>query len=174
MKLNLACGKCKLEGYLNTDIDPSVEPDQIVDVCAFLPWEDNQFEEILFFHAIEHIQKQFHQTIFSEIRRVLKEEGRFVLGYPEFEKCIKYWLDNYLGKRDFWEACIFGRQLNKWDHHVCAMNSVEVQDMLLSVGFKNIKWKEERDNPQYTVLTAVKGVPRSTYEQHIGEVVFGI
>lgn len=172
-KLNLGCGNVKLEGYLNVDIDPEVKPDLEMNICAFFPFFDDQFEEVLFLHTIEHIEKRWHPTIYAEIRRVLREGGRLILGYPEFENCAKNWINNYQGKRNFWEATIYGRQFGKTDFHVCAMDSAEVKDTLLSVGFDNIKVKSEPNNPEYTVVVATKGVPRITYAEFIREKVFG-
>lgn len=172
-KLNLGCGNTKLKGYVNVDIDPGVNPDFVMDICAFFPFDDNQFEEVLFLHTIEHIEKRWHPTILAEIRRILKEDGRLILGYPEFEECAKNYLSNYRGKRDFWEATIFGRQATKEDFHVCAMNSAEVKDTLLSVGFDKIKIRSEINNPEYTVVIATKGVPRITYAEFMREKVFG-
>ena len=173
-KLNLGCGGCKLTGYLNVDVDPEVKPDMEMDICAFFPFVDDQFEEVLFLHTIEHIEKRWHPSIFSEIHRVLKKDtGKFILGYPEFSLCAQNWLTNHRGKRDFWEATIFGRQLSKADFHVCAMDSAEVKDTLLTVGFEDIKIREEPHNPHYTIITAIKGTPRITYQEHIGNVIFG-
>lgn len=172
-KLNLGCGLCKLDGYLNVDIDAELKPDAIVDLTKPFPFEKEQFEEVLFFHTIEHISKSFHPQMLSEIHRVLKPEGKVFIGYPEFSVCAKFWLDNKRGKRDFWEACIYGRQTSAADFHVALMDSAELKDMLLSLGFDNIIYKAEEHNEQYTLLTAVKGTPRITYEEHVKEVVFG-
>jgi len=172
-KLNLGCGQCKLEGFLNVDCDEALEPDLVVDLKKPLPFEEGVFEEVLFMHTIEHIEKKWHPTILTEIHRALAENGRLILGYPEFSTCIKYWLENHRGKRDFWEACIYGRQLSPSDFHVSAMDSAELKDLLLSVGFDDIHIKSEDANPQYTILTARKARPRITYAEHLREVIFG-
>ena len=172
MKLNLACGNCKLPGYINVDANPDVNPDQQVDICGFLPWETESADEIILFHAIEHMEKKYHPSIFAEFHRVLKPSGKLILGYPEFSVCIRYWLDNYLGKRDFWEACIYGRQTDPKDFHVTAMHTPEVLDLLRTVGFDELTHRAEADNPQYTVLKAVKGQPRISYEASIKELIF--
>ncbi len=172
-KLNLGCGLTKLEGYLNVDVDPAVEPDLIVNICGFLPFQDGEFEEVLFFHTIEHIEKKWHPSILVEIHRILSPKGVLILGYPEFGVCAEYWISNYQGKRDFWEACCFGRQSSDNDYHVCAMDSVELKDLLLSIGFDNIKHGAEPDNKQYTLLTAIKGTPRITYSEYLKDIVFG-
>ena len=172
-KLNLGCGQTKLPGYWNIDKDDAVEPDQKIDICGYLPFASSYFEEVVFFHTIEHIEKKYHPPMLAEIHRVLDTDGRLVLGYPEFAVCAQYWIDNYLGKRDYWEACIYGRQTSPDDFHVSAMHTPELKDLLLSIGFKDITHREEIGNRQYTVLKAIKGEPRITYEQDLTELVFG-
>jgi SAM-dependent methyltransferase len=175
MKLNLACGLTKLEGYVNVDVNPEVEPDMVLDVAGILPWKDGEVDEVVFFHAIEHIEKRFHLSLLSEFHRILGDKGRLVLGYPEFSVCLKFWLDNFMGKRAFWENCIFGRQLDPKDFHVCAMHTPELKDFLLTVGFEDIETRNEENNgnPQYTVLRARKGVARPTYEDVLTQRIFG-
>lgn len=173
MKLNLACGLTKLEGYHNVDANPEVKPDEVMDICGFLPWENESADEIVLMHAIEHIQKRYHGSMLSEFHRILKPGARLVLGYPEFEVCCKFWLDNYLGKRDFWEACIYGRQLDPKDFHVTAIHTPELLDTLRTVGFEDLIWKPEASNPQYTLLRAVRGAARPTYEEVLTQRIFG-
>ena len=47
-RLNLGCGKDKHEGYVNVDINPKYNPDQVVDL-NILPWpfKDNEFDHIV-------------------------------------------------------------------------------------------------------------------------------
>ena len=174
MKINLACGLTKLNGYVNVDANPEVKPDEVVNVGAdFLPWKDQSCEEVVFFHAIEHIEKKYHATIFTEIHRILTPGGRLLLGYPEFGVCCKFWLENHLGKRDFWEACIYGRQCDPKDFHVSAMHTPEVMDLLRNIGFEDVAFKYEEDNPQYAILKAVKSNEKPlTYEETVNELIF--
>ena len=129
MKLNLGCGNSKLEGYINIDCDETVKPDQVINICSFLPWETDSIEKILFLHTIEHLEKRLYPTIFSELHRILQPDGLLILAYPEFEKCARNWLENTHGKRDFWEMTIYGRQSCPSDFHVSIMNTVEIKDM---------------------------------------------
>ncbi len=173
MKLNLACGQCKLEGYINVDVNPEMNPDVVMDVAGVLPWKDEEVDEIVFFHAIEHIESKYHYLILEEFWRVLKLGGKLVIGYPEFSTCIKYWLENYLGRREFWAACIYGRQSDPKDFHVSPMHTPEFLELMKSAGFKDIVSTEEAYNPQYTIVKAYKGEKRLTYEESVGKLIFG-
>ncbi len=173
LKLNLACGTCKLEGYLNVDVNPEMNPDFVLDVAGILPWKDNEVDEIIFFHAIEHIEAKYHPLILDEFWRILKPEGILILGYPEFSICAKYWLDNYCGKREFWAACIFGRQCDPKDFHVSLMHTPSLKEILRQCGFKMLVAVEETSNPQYTVLKGFKGAKLPSYEEVTASLIFG-
>ena len=54
MKLNLGCGPRKEKGYVNCDFDPDVNPDKVVDFNKPLPFKDNEFDEVLMRHSLEH------------------------------------------------------------------------------------------------------------------------
>lgn len=165
LKLNLGCGNNKITGYVNIDVEPSVKPDK---VCNFLiealPYEDSSVAEILLLHTIEHIRKDYHPRILSEIQRVLKSDGRVLIAYPEFLKCVENWKTNHRGKKTFWEHTIFGRQLYPSDFHVCIMDTAEFTKTLRNYGFKNISSRPEPDEPFNTIITAVKGQAKLRYE----------
>ena len=173
MKLNLACGSCKLDGYVNVDVNPELKPDLVLDVNGPLPWKDGEVDEIVLSHAIEHVEAKFHHRIYVEFHRILKPEGILILGYPEFSKCAQFWLDNHRGMRDFWTQCIFGRQCDPKDFHVCAMHTPDVKDDLRQIGFKNIVSTEERFNEQYTLLRAERGDALPEYSDVVAKLIFG-
>ena len=55
IKLNLGSGKRKLEGYVNIDNRPEVDPDVVCDVIEGLPYHDNSINEVRAFDFLEHI-----------------------------------------------------------------------------------------------------------------------
>lgn len=166
MKLNLGCGTTKIEGYVNIDCNPAVKPDKVVNfISGKLPYRTNSVEEVLLFHTIEHIQKVYHRVVVSEIYRVLKPGGTFICSYPEFRTIAKYWLENFKGKRDWWEKTIFGRQLHPSDFHVCAMEFKSFSNLLKNCGFKDIKVQLEEPEEYNTIISALKGNVPTSYEK---------
>lgn len=165
-KLNLGAGNIKIEGVESVDVDASFEPTHCFDLKVF-PWplEENQYDEIYFFHCIEHIEKSFHRPILQEVRRLLKEDGLFILSFPEFEIILMNWLENLNGMRGFWEANIYGLQRTKSDYHVSALSAEEMRDLLLLVGFKNIQIMSEEGSPHNTVIRCQRGEALKTYEK---------
>lgn len=74
MKLNIACGLKKFEGYVNIDREASVNPDRIVDLFGPWPFDENTFDEAICAHILEHCgpepEKLFH--VFREMYRVMQ------------------------------------------------------------------------------------------------------
>lgn len=170
--LNLGCGTEKIIGAVNVDMAAEAKPDLQFDITSRFPLEDCSFDEVYFFHCIEHIEKFKHLFVLAEIHRVLKLGGTLYISYPEFEKICKNWLANFEGRRKFWEATIFGRQLYKGDYHCAAVNTLEIRQAFDDIGFRLEKNFSEPAQPFNTVLVAER-LPRTpTYEQLIYEDIF--
>jgi len=82
MKLNLGCGKVKIEGYINCDISKEVGPDKVVNLEHPLPWKDNSIEEIIANNVLEHIQKII--PLLNEMYRVCKDKARIKIFVPHY------------------------------------------------------------------------------------------
>lgn len=175
LKLNLGCGSIKLKGYVNIDVEKSCKPDMVANfVSEQLRYANNSISEIVFFHTIEHIQKRFHKRILAECWRILKPVGRLILSYPEFLKCVDNWKKNYRGKKEFWEATIFGRQFYLSDYHISLMHTPDVREVLQDCGFVDIVHKSEVDEPYNSIVTAVKGDQPIDYESLIKDYVSNV
>lgn len=172
-RLNLGCGSNKIDDCMNVDINESNNPDIVFDIKLEFPLARGLFDEVYLFHTIEHIEKTHHRHIFLEVNRVLKEGGIFYLSYPEFAKICNNWLTNFQGKREFWEATIYGRQLYPSDYHVAAMDSDNVKNELEICGFYDLKFYPEPEGDWYnTVVRAVRTVPQKMYEEVLFNEVF--
>lgn len=177
-KLNLGSGGEKIANCDNVDIDPKFETELCFDFKV-TPWpiETNRYEEVYFFHVIEHIEKRYHKSIFSEIARILKPKGTLYLSYPEFEIIAQHWLNNEKGQRDYWERTLFGLQRTPSDYHVCAMSSEEVVQILLTVGFTGVIVRPESVDTFNTIITGHKvdkAILVNTYEKVLYDEVLGI
>ena len=168
MKLNLGCGLQKLSGFINVDIDPAVKPDAVFDFTNSFPYQDETIEEVVAYHVLEHIPKFNHDRIYKEIYRVLIPGGKFTLSFPEFRTCVEYWLNNYKGKRDFWEATIYGRQSSPHDFHVAIMDREMVARKLVRAGFGITYKGTEPVELHNSVIRAVK-MKKFTYQDALKE-----
>jgi len=124
------------------------------------------------FHSIEHVTRICRPTVLLEINRLLKIGGEVIFSYPEFEICSKNLLSNHIGKREFWEATLYGRQMHNFDFHVVPMISKDFRHELIDYGFKYLKDREESElEPYNTILSAIKKKDIITREEVIAREV---
>ncbi len=174
VKINLGCGDQKWEDFINVDKDEAMKPDLVMDIALTkYPWVDASVDEIWLCHTIEHISKQYWDHIFGEINRVLKVDGKFYLSYPEFTACYTNWFNNYQGRKEFWEATIFGRQNTPDDFHVVICHTPDMIIYLEERGFNIGKWAKDGENHN-AVLELVKKRDIKTREDVINDEIFGI
>lgn len=153
LQVNLGCGLNKIEGWQNIDVNSEFKPDYVINLgTELLPFENNSVDELWCCHTIEHIEKKNHEHLLLEIQRVLKRAGHVTFSYPEFLKCVIRWQNNYQGRKDFWEATIFGRQTTEWDRHVCIMNTTDFIPFVQNLGLKYITHLEESKEESYNTL----------------------
>jgi len=69
MKVNLGSGNTKVPGFINLDIDPSVNPDILCDIQTSLPFENDTVDEIRAYHIFEHIGDRFF-NLMQEMYRI--------------------------------------------------------------------------------------------------------
>lgn len=75
MKVNLGSGIRRYEGFVNVDVDPSVNPDYVCDLNRQpLPFEDDSVDYVLAHHVLEHIGDGFFDFI-KELYRVCCHEA---------------------------------------------------------------------------------------------------
>ena len=75
MKLNLGCGQNRLDGYVNADREPAVEPDVVMDMedCPW-PFDTGSVDEVVASHVLEHVgaDPQAFIRIMQELYRVCR------------------------------------------------------------------------------------------------------
>ncbi len=97
LKLNLGAGQTYIPDFVNIDISPKA--DITLDLGKDrLPYEDNSVDLVFSYHTLEHIPDYLFAL--SEIHRVLKHGGRFLVGLPyvtltEYHLVNPYHLHNF-------------------------------------------------------------------------------
>ena len=103
MKINLGSGSRHQEGFINIDINPSVNPDLVADISEGLPFEDSSVDYVRAFDFLEHIEMGKTIDVIDEIWRVLKPGGQFESFTPDAEygqgafqdpTHVSFWVEN--------------------------------------------------------------------------------
>lgn len=82
-RLQVGCGRRKMEGWCNVDLNPAWNPDVLVDVTKGLPFEDESFDLIYSEDFIEHIDLEQGRAFLRECHRVLRPGGWLRLLTPD-------------------------------------------------------------------------------------------
>jgi len=171
LKLNIGCGINKLEGFINIDCDPEMKPDLVHKLPTKLPYENESCELIVMYHTIEHISKKEHGAILMEFWRLLSPEGLLIITFPEFTKCVENWKTNYRGKKEFWEATIYGRQASNSDYHVSIIDSNSFGRLMIDCGYQIVKCISEVPEFWNTIIKAKRHSMHS-YEIDVQDAVW--
>lgn len=79
--LNLGCGLDYQKNAHNVDVEPAVEPDEVVDLNAEQwPWADDSFHVVVARHVLEHLTDPL--AALEEIQRVTAPGGTVIVAYP--------------------------------------------------------------------------------------------
>jgi len=119
VKLNLACGQRREEGYFGIDKVSGDSVDAVVDLEVF-PWpiKSESVEEIICSHYVEHTSDLI--KFMDEVYRILKPNGKIKIVAPYYTS-IRCWQDP-THKRAISEASFLyfnknWRDINKLDHY---------------------------------------------------------
>jgi SAM-dependent methyltransferase len=164
LKINIGSGNATYKNCINLELEPNPEVDadiygDITKGFPFIPKET--FKDALLIHVIEHINRNLHQFVFDEIWRILKPNGRIIVGFPDALEVMRRFIDNKFGGRwSVYNFCLYGRQSRKGDYHVTAVTVEDIKDKLFSSGFRDVKTLQHTVN---VTMTARKGEKLNGY-----------
>lgn len=100
VKIDLACGDRKKEGYIGVDIEETPSVDIVHDLTKYpWPFEDNSVDEVHCSHYIEHIPHDINNEndrrdgfiqFMDEVHRILKPGGKAVFIAPYYTSMRAY------------------------------------------------------------------------------------
>lgn len=87
-KLHLGAGSARLEGWLNTDVEPyrGVVP---LDARRPFPLPDESFDVVFSEHMIEHLDYAYGASMLRESFRVLRPGGRIRVATPDLRRLVE-------------------------------------------------------------------------------------
>lgn len=127
LKLDLACGQNKREGFLGVDRAKAPGVDRVVDLMKFpWPWKDASVEEAHCSHYIEHIPLEDYQGkdrlcwFMDELHRILIPGGQATIIAPWWAS-VRCWQDpthrRPITDLTFWYFNKAWRAANRLDHY---------------------------------------------------------
>jgi ubiquinone/menaquinone biosynthesis C-methylase UbiE len=85
VKLDLACGDRKADGFIGVDKYKTPSTDMEMDLLQFpWPWEDSSVDEIRCSHFFEHIPKELRAKFMEECYRIMKEGAIMTVQVPAY------------------------------------------------------------------------------------------
>ncbi len=87
-KLDLGCGKNKIDGCIGFDILPLEGVDVVGDILKPLPFENDEFDVVYLNNVLEHIDDI--APVLKEIHRITKSTGKILIMVPYYNSPLAY------------------------------------------------------------------------------------
>jgi len=140
--LNLGCSAFKLPGFINIDIDESVEPDLCIDLLKLDDhFDDNSVDFIFAGHVFEHFKKQDSQQLMNICFKKLKSHRNLLAVVPDYTKAIKEHVNTA------------ERIIMAGGDHLMLFHKDRMRDMLFSAGFRHAYHIEDLKEIPYLLVS---------------------
>lgn len=151
VKLNMGCGRAKLSGWINIDIEPGA--DLILDIRKGLTFSSSSVDFIYCEHVLEHFTREDGKRVLEESKRCLKKGGTIRIAMPDLDFLMQRYADNWRDQDWLsWSGYKFiktkGQMINiafrSWGH-MYLYNEEDLKILLNEVGFERIgrqRWNE--------------------------------
>jgi SAM-dependent methyltransferase len=137
-RLHVGCGRMRLEGWLNLDIQDLPGVDLVVDVNRGLHFAD--VEAVYAEHFLEHLDLDRAIAFLVDVHRCLRPGGLLRLSTPNLDWV---WETHYSNATEPAVRRLQGLRLNRAFHgwrHRFLWNRVLLGDALAACGFRNLVW----------------------------------
>jgi len=148
LMLNLGCGNKKISGYINQDIRSSCKPDLICNANN-LPYVENSVDRIIASDILEHFGRLETKKVLKHWYHILKPNGLLIIKTPNMDILINAYLNAKIDFPEF-KRKVFGQQDYSGNYHLTGFNSVNIKNILTSVGFKIINLQEQMEGGDWS------------------------
>jgi SAM-dependent methyltransferase len=145
LNLHLGCGEINHPQFVNVDGLPAPHIHYVrkIDDLSFLP--ANKVDLIYACHCLEHFSHSKVYYVLTEWFRVLKKDGILRLSVPDFDLLLGIYKDNDNSTYSI-VGMLMGAQDYKYNFHMAIFNRSGLTDLLLKVGFSEVReWKPRSD-----------------------------
>lgn len=143
MKLNLGCGKKKIDGFINVDIRELSTADVVDDISKLTSFEENSIELIYASHVLEHFDRNNYKKVLQRWYELLKVGGILKISVPNFEEIV----EQYNKNKNLLEliGLLYGGQTYKENYHHYCWDFKTLRQDLIDIGFKDVQlydWRQ--------------------------------
>lgn len=137
IKLNLGCNEFLIEGYTNIDLYHP-KADVKADVRN-LPYKDEEVDEILASHLIEHFDFKEAYAVLREWNRTLKKDGLITIETPDLlGLCYRFINSDEMNRVNLY-GTFFAKPWIEGETHKFLYTENQLRWTLSQCGFKNIQ-----------------------------------
>jgi SAM-dependent methyltransferase len=106
------------------------------DLRKRLPFQNSFVDEIVMYQVLEHVPSYDTGNLLSDIARVLKIGGAFIVSVPDIRGTAELLVNAKTDEEEDWAIrLIHGTQRNQWSHHFCGYTARTLKILLAQYGF---------------------------------------
>ena len=151
-RLHVGCGRVKLQGWINADLDPRAQ--LVINIKHRLPFPENDLDRIYSEHVLEHVPVESGLVFLKEAHRILKPGGVVRIAMPDLDDIVDGYTHDW---RRFdwihWPGHEFietkAEMINiafRWWGHQYLYNKEELERRLRQSGFSSIVFCNHSDS----------------------------
>lgn len=144
MKLHIGCGKRKIHGWVNLDLDPANKPDIVADAGTLKKINANSVEILYASHVLEHFKRNNTLKVLQLWYSKLRPGGVLRLAVPDFEKVVEAYVARGIPLQTLL-GFLVGGQRTDLDNHYMVFDFNLLESLLKKAGFidaKRYNWEE--------------------------------
>jgi len=138
LRLNLGCGKQRIEGFVGVDLDPSAE--MVADIRN-LPVADGVVDHAMAIHVLEHLPRWEAPKALAEWYRVLKPGSVLAVEVPDLHACCNAILNGADDRFGLWGLFGDPGYQSELMVHRWAYSKDELVREFRAAGFRKIRLK---------------------------------
>lgn len=137
-RLHVGCGRHRLDGWINADIQLLPTVDVVFDAAG--TWPLKEFDAIYAEHFLEHLRLDAAIAFLERSHRALRPGGWLRVSTPNLDWILSTHYDmRAAGEDAAINAVVLNRAFHGWAHQF-AWNQSALEMCLRSVGFETIRW----------------------------------